>query len=459
MLAVSRFVCCEHTYQRVVDRVHVSRCHHQLISSRYWECSTPSKALATLSVLVRSRTFIDRLDKAATGALDAMVPSMTRNERALLRKLSAFLGLRCATVCERPPLVPNPNVVVITLYSAFMGEGPLTLTELNLNDSFSSDCVSQLNVTCTLMLFEMMTSSTFLPGASWRSDDGLNSLLARLRHDVMHDGAIDFRTLKWIIERLNGTSGVLGRQQVECARLLKACVKRLNDILPHLSMSECLLILPLLDSPLYERPFIVCSDIVRRLAVCDELEMYGVETSTLLGVLACGSLDWTVLLKICRALQRDLRVGDLSKRESLFLLSALTARLSACDAARSVREGDIEEKFCEELFVQLYVNVKHMTAAECVEVLGGLEVMYVSSVISAPPSDLVEKLRKKAFFNFQQDITRGHTKAEQVEHALESLQRLEELLKRCLLLPILERDMRTIMDLRAGLVRELKRIG
>ncbi|EAN79446.1 uncharacterized protein TEOVI_000494800 [Trypanosoma equiperdum] len=463
MFTVSSSMRCGTAYRTAADRCQVSRYHQQLVDSRYWNCSTPSQALSTLSVLVRSRTVVDALDVAALGALEAMAPSMTQGERTLLQKFSTFLKFK-NTTCLPPasphesnasPLTGDPNVNVVALYTKLMGEKPSVAVEEIGSISFSSDSILQLSTVGALMLFEMMVSTTFQPCASWRIEDNIVALLNHLRNTVIRGDTVDSRTLGWIMSKLNSAGSPIACRPSECGRLFKACVKRLNDILPQMSVNECLQILPLIDTTAYERPFIVCVEIVKRLDACSEIELSDVRTSTLLSALRCEDVTLKTFMKICRVISKEFRIVELSKGESLLFLTILVARLNSSASAEDVGIIGNNGKVWEALFAQLYVDTGDMSVVECIEALMCLEVLYFSPLITAVPGGLVEKLKKRVFFVIRKAMKQRHVTAQEVELFLKSLQRLGELLKRCLLFPLLEKDTAIITELQAELALRL----
>ncbi|KEG08781.1 hypothetical protein DQ04_06461010 [Trypanosoma grayi] len=460
MLARSPFVRSVHAFQSNADRYLVAHHHQKLVESRYWNCSSPSQALAVLGVLVRSGTIVDKLDWAASGALNAMAPSMTKNERALLGRLSPLLRLKGVTdstssvsrevELEIPKTDVNSDVFV--LYSQFIKHRQGKASRSVIASVLSSDLVLQLDAVTSLMLLEMTLSVTFQADSNWREEGIVSALLTRLRHHVMCSDVIGFKAVWWILIVLGDTQSVVYGRPIESGRLFRACLQRMHDMLPKLSIWECLLVFPLLDASPYGRPFIICGDIVKRLVACDVEELMVVPTSVVLHALECDGLPLCVRRKLCQMLGKDLRFGDLAKEECLFLLSTMALRLPVGEA-----DADDECLF-ELLFAQIYVVAKSMSAVECVKALEYLEHISLSHTSVSVSCGLSERLKKRALLGVMQTVKLTSATTADLELNLESVYRLEGLLKRCVLLPYLDGDAAAISERIAKLTHQLNHL-
>ncbi|KAH9597120.1 hypothetical protein LSM04_002918 [Trypanosoma melophagium] len=458
MLVSSLLVRCGPAYQVTADRNLVAYHHRRLINNQYWECSSPSQSLSVLALLVRSGTLVEKLDKAASGALNAMSPSMTKNEQALLGRLSSFLNL--TGVVDSVSTLPEIEKLslpktgsgneVFTLYKQFVRhQQRKNIIEMKPVVILSS-LVHNLDAISSLMFLEMVITTSFQTDAPWREKENISALLTRLRYHVMCSDMIQFKAIWWVLDILSNCNFLAIKYKLESTRLFKACLRRIHEMLPQLSLTKCLLIFPLLDTSVYDRPFIICSDIMKRLAASDLNEFIEVPTSVIIQVLGCVSLNLSLFQKLCQILQKDYRIGELVKEDCLFLLSNLAIRFSAVE----VNEDNMDD-FCESLFVQLYVNAKNMSPVECLNALEYLERMSLSGFFVFPSSDLLERLKKKIFIGIGQAIKCANIKPNDIELNIEVVRRLEGVLRRCVLLPFLTGDMVTIKELMEELTRKL----
>ncbi|RNE97669.1 uncharacterized protein Tco025E_09387 [Trypanosoma conorhini] len=455
-----------HASQTTADRLVVSQHHRRLIDSRYWGCTTPSKAVSVLGVLVRSGTIIDKLDKAASEALNAMGPSMTRNEQALLGKWSSLMRLKAPADSSAGPSHAAASEMadkdvhksVVVLYSLFIRDSQMGIPVEEKSIVFSTDSVLQLDPIGSLMLLEMMLSTSFQRGAAWRNENTAETLLARLRTHVIYSKLIGFKAIWWMLDILGDKESLLCGRPAESGRLFRACLRRLHDMLPELTAGECLLIFPLLRNTLYDKPFIICADIMKRLVACDVEELTVVPTSVILHTLECGELVPRLRRRLYQLLFEDYRVGDLGKGECLFLLSIMATSPPFVDEAEQPKyENDNDFLLYESLFAQLYLSAKAMNSTECVTALEHLEVLALSQVSVPAPSDLLERLKKSLFCGTKQALKRPNLAAPELNCELEAIRRLEGVLRRCVLLPFLSDDAVLIDKLATKITGRLER--
>ncbi|RNF12485.1 hypothetical protein TraAM80_00338 [Trypanosoma rangeli] len=443
--------------QTAADRLLASQHHHRLIDSRYWDCTTPSKALSVLGVLLRSGTIIDKLDNAASGALNAMGPSMTRSEQVLLGKWSSLMRLKASVRCSSSPStsaaelgISNRDVhkSVVTLYSFFVGDSQTRISAEESPIIFSSDLVLQLDPIGTLMFLEMLLSTSFQQDAAWRNENITVALLTRLRSHVMYSKVIGLRAIQWILDVLGDKESLLCRRPVEGGRLFRACLRRLHDMLPELTAGDCLLIFPLLQNTLYDKPFVICAEIMKRLVVCEVEELTAVPTSVILHTLECEELVPRLRRRLYQLLCEDYRIGSLGKGECLFLLSIIATSSPCMDEAEQPKyDNDNDFLLCESLFAQLYVTAKSMNAMECVTALEYMEVLTLSQVSVPASSDLLERLKKRLFYETRHALRQSNLSARELKCELEAIHRIEGVLRRCVLLPFLADDAVLIEDL------------
>ncbi|ORC84622.1 uncharacterized protein TM35_000431900 [Trypanosoma theileri] len=450
MLVPTLLVRCGHAYQVTADRNLVSHHHQRLIKNQYWECSSPSQSLGVLAVLVRSGTLVEKLDKAASGALNAMSPSMTKNEQALLGRMSSFLNLTgvvdsVSTLSEKEkPSLPNSvsRNEVLALYEQFVRyQQKKNFMEMKPVVILSS-LVHDLDAISSLMFLEMVITTSFQTDAPWRDKENISALLTRLRYHIMYSKMIQFKAVWWLLDILSNSDSFLFQYKEESTRLFKACLRRINELLPQLSVGECLLVFPLLDTSVYDRPFIICASIMKRLLASDLNEFVEVPNSVILRVLGCKGLNLSVFRKLCQILQKDYRIGEFVKEDCLFLLSTLATRFSTVE----IDENNMDH-FCESFFAQLYVNAKIMSPVECVSALEYLERMSLSGFFIFPSSDLLERLKKKTFIGIGQSIKRTDTSLKDIEVNIEIMRRLEGVLRRCVLLPFVSSDVVKVKEL------------
>nr|CCC53009.1 conserved hypothetical protein [Trypanosoma vivax Y486] len=455
-------------FQAGADRLLVGRYHNAIIQKHYWNCSSPSQALAALTVLTRSGTMLDGLDKAASYALCSMAPAMTRGERALLLECSKSLRLTSVTNClvnsvkERANILADedPNAIVFALYSEFVDDHPMRMPHKVPPIVLSADSVRRLEATSAFMLFEMLVSTSFSPSAYWRSEPIVTSLLATMRHHILH-GVVSFKALWWVVGNLNDARLCASRFALDCAHLFRACVKRLDEVFPRLSISDCLLMLPLLDTSFFDKPFILYSRVISRIASCSERELRAVPTHVLLYGLRCNCLNLNISRKLCHVLQSDARVYSLDDEESLSLLCVLTSKLVSTAVAIEGTNGRDESIYndighlLDLLFAQLLINVGYMGALECVRAMECFEVITISNISISVPFDLLDRLRRRIYSCIRLDLRRSVAKVEATKSLLEVIHRLEGLLGRCVLLPFMERDAATLTELHSELEKRL----
>ncbi|EKF29654.1 hypothetical protein MOQ_006551 [Trypanosoma cruzi marinkellei] len=444
-----------HASQTTADRLLVSHHHNRLIDSRYWDCTTPSKALSVLGLLVRSGTMIDKLDKAASEALSAMGPSMTMSEQALLGKWSSFLRLKISAdgSSNTPQNVGSDicstdiNKSVVALYSLFIRNSQTSVLAGERSIVLSTDSVLRLDPISSLMLLEMMLSKSFQQGAAWRNENTAGALLTRLRYHVMYSKVIGFKALWWILHLLSNKESVLQGRSAESGRLFRACLRRLHDMLPGLTSGECLLLFPLLKNTLYDKPFIICADIIRRVVTCELEELSVVPTSVIMHTLECEDLVPQLRRRLYQLLCEDYRMGDIGKGECLFLLSIIAKSPDMEEAEKYNYEDDTGCILCESLFAQLYVTAKSMNAIECVQALEYMEVLAISHFSVTAPYDLLERIKKRIFSWTKQALKRPNLAVLELQCVVEAIHRLEGILRRSALLPFLADDAAVIGEI------------
>ncbi|PWV10471.1 hypothetical protein C3747_69g104 [Trypanosoma cruzi] len=454
-----------HASQTTADRLLVSHHHHRLIDSRYWDCATPSKALSVLGLLVRSGTMIDKLDKAASEALSAMGPSMTMSEQALLGKWSSFLRLKISEdgSSSTPQNVGSDicstdiNKSVVALYSLFIRDSQTSVLAGERSIVLSTDSVLRLDPISSLMLLEMMLSKSFRQGAAWRNENIAGALLTRLRYHVIYSNVIGFKALWWILHILGDKESVLQRRSVESGRLFRACLRRLHDMLPGLTPGDCLLLFPLLKNSLYDKPFIICADIIRRVVTCELEELGVVPTSVIMHTLECEDLVPPFRRRLYQLLCEDYRMGDIGKGECLFLLSIIATSPDMDEVEKNNYEVDTGCTLCESLFAQLYVTAKSMNAVECVQVLEYMEFLATSHFSVTVPHDLLERLKKRIFSWTRQALKRPNLTVLELQCEVEAIHRLEGVLRRSVLLPFLAGDAAVIGEISRKINYRLER--
>ncbi|EPY19600.1 hypothetical protein STCU_09374 [Strigomonas culicis] len=415
------------------NRSIISAKHFSLLDKRYWDLSTPSRALPVLDILFHSGVVIDNLDKVAGESLSALAPCMTASERTVLQKVTTFLsGPRLSTAKAL-----SEDEVVLRMYQCKRtGEETVQLEELihNVTKSF----VNKVTFPYIMILLELTSSCRFTP-------DIHLEILTRVETQFSAiESAPSFKII-WLLLYMVRMSGSLQNKRVrqQWVRLYRLGLRFIHKSLPVLSVEELMLSLLVLQDQPYESPFVVLAEIEQTLLSRPLVRYKGVNRSVLIDFthLQVARRHTRLSLQVFYSLYTEGHISDLTSVEVLSVLSSLSHWHVTEVSQRqrlAVATARDWEMFHESLFAQIFMIAGEFSIRDIVFVLDFLEVINISNWSITSPSVLAEKLRKLFYVKIKKMIEEAparFTSEEQLTSLMEALLHFEALLRRCIVLP------------------------
>lgn len=442
-----------HNYH--ADRAVAAKCHSDLADRRHWELSTPSRSLPVLAVLHRSGVLLDGLEKVASKSLASMSPCMTKGELSLLRKFSTYFqsSSQRDSAASSAECRQEENEWVMKAYSTVYSSGAIAIP------STVSRCfIEQLSLPFAIMLLEMLLCHNVLLESE--SDGSRKVLLIySMGHivDILSLGGenANFTNVIWLLSILHTNNHVDKGQMpcVEASHLFGSCVRVVHNMMPSLSLEQQILTwLALEDCGDYKRPFIVLSEMERRMETSSMEEYNRVGRRTLLRFMdsSFSRKKITLCLQLCLYFYQGSRISEMDGEQCAQLFSILASLQSSCkyDFALSLASHDEWERLHECLFAQTFLQANSLSSLMCLSILDQSELINVSSWGMTVPQMVAEKLKKRIISE-----CRRCAKKEQfdesigaVEESIRVLLALEALLLRCTVTPLYPADEIALKD-------------
>lgn len=414
------------------NRSAISAKHYSLLDKRYWDLTTPSRALPVLDVLFHSGVVVDNLDKVAGESLSALAPCMTASERTVLQKVTTFLSSQRLHTTK--PL--SEDEVVLRIYQCRRMVERKAEVEGWIR-GVTIEFVNKVTFPYIMILLELCSSCKF-------TTDIQQAILVRVEALFSSsEVTVNFKTV-WLLlymARMGGSPKERGMFP-QWAGLYRLALRHIHKGMPHLTLEELMLSLLVLQDQPYESPFVIVAEIEQALLSSPPERLGDVSRSVLIDfTFSPVARKHTVLsLQVIYSLYTGGHISDMTFTEVTSVLSSLS-HWHMTELDKKVRLSVALEKdwemFHESLFAQIFTVAGDFSIRDIVLVLDCLEVINISNWSITSPSVLAEKLRKLFYVKLKMTLDKSaHAASEELlTSLLEALLHFHALLRRCVVLP------------------------